>query len=38
VRGQFGTRSPLRRAARHDGFFVIDLDLDEVRRIADAGP
>ncbi len=32
--GRFGNRAPLRRAARHDGFFVIDLerpdDLDEV--------
>ena len=24
--GRFGNRAPLRRAARHDGFFVIDLD------------
>ncbi len=32
--GRFGNRAPLRRAARHDGFFVIGLDgpadLDEV--------
>ncbi len=32
--GRFGNRSPMRRAARHDGFFVIGLDrpsdLDEV--------
>jgi alkanesulfonate monooxygenase SsuD/methylene tetrahydromethanopterin reductase-like flavin-dependent oxidoreductase (luciferase family) len=32
--GRFGNRSPVRRAARQDGFFVIDLDepadLDEV--------
>ena len=34
VGGRFGNRAPLRRAARHDGYFVIDLsrpeDLDEV--------
>jgi alkanesulfonate monooxygenase SsuD/methylene tetrahydromethanopterin reductase-like flavin-dependent oxidoreductase (luciferase family) len=24
--GRFGNRAPLRRAARHDGFFVIGLD------------
>ena len=32
--GRFGNRAPMRRAARHDGFFVIGLerpeDLDEV--------
>jgi alkanesulfonate monooxygenase SsuD/methylene tetrahydromethanopterin reductase-like flavin-dependent oxidoreductase (luciferase family) len=32
--GRFGNRAPLRRAARHDGFFVIGLDrpddLDDV--------
>lgn len=32
--GRYGNRAPLRRAARHDGFFVIDLqapeDLDRV--------
>jgi hypothetical protein len=32
--GRFGNRAPLRRAAKHDGFFVIGLDgpedLDEV--------
>lgn len=34
--GRFGNRAPLRRAARHDGFFVIGLqgpdDLDELTR------
>lgn len=27
--GRFGNRAPLRRAARYDGFFVIDLDRPE---------
>ena len=41
--GRFGNRAPLRRAARHDGFFVIGLDrpdeLDEVTAgLADYGP
>ena len=41
--GRFGNRAPLRRAARHDGFFVIGLDrpdeLDEVTAgLADYDP
>ena len=41
--GRFGNRAPLRRAARHDGFFVIGLerpdDLDEVTAgLADHAP
>lgn len=41
--GRFGNRAPLRRAARHDGFFVIGLDgpddLDEVTAaLAEHGP
>ena len=35
--GRFGNRAPLRRAAQHDGFFVIGLDgPDDLARVADA--
>ena len=35
--GRFGNRAPLRRAARHDGFFVIGLQVpDDLDAVADA--
>ena len=36
--GRFGNRAPLRRAARHDGFFVIDLDGPRRPRRGDRRP